>query len=75
MSIPAKDWSYLGYLEAMQPYFKDNKLKSLKSVWKKRFNEHLKEIKNQHTDEERSETASVLINQVCKHFLKIGYCK
>jgi hypothetical protein len=64
MSIPVKEWSYIGYLETMQLYFDDSKLKSLKSVWKRRFNEQLKEIIKR-TDEERSEAASVLINQVC----------
>ncbi|CAG8786656.1 3273_t:CDS:2, partial [Acaulospora morrowiae] len=57
-------WSYLGYLKVMQPYFNDSKLKSLKSVWKRRFNEQLKGI-IKYTDEERSEAALNLINQVC----------
>ncbi|CAI2185302.1 102_t:CDS:2, partial [Funneliformis geosporum] len=61
-STPVKDWSYLGYLEVMQPYFNDSKLKSLKSVWKRRFNKQLKGIiKNM--DEERSGAALNLINQ------------
>ncbi|CAG8663769.1 6444_t:CDS:2, partial [Paraglomus occultum] len=55
-------WSYPGYLEAMQPYFNDSKLKSLKSVWKRRFNEQLKKIIKD-TDEERSKAASDLINK------------
>ncbi|CAG8617417.1 10997_t:CDS:10 [Paraglomus brasilianum] len=48
------EWSYFGYLKTMQPYFNDSKLKSLRSVWKKRFNEIIK-----HTDEERSKAAWV----------------
>jgi hypothetical protein len=70
MSTPVKEWSYLGYLETMQPYFNSSKLKSLKSVWKRRFNEQLKEI-IKHTDEERREAASVLVNQVCKRYIGI----
>ena len=64
MSTPVKEWSYFGYLKTMQPYFNDSKLKSLRSVWKKRFNEIIK-----HTDEERSKAAWVLINQFCKHYI------
>ncbi|CAI2165757.1 21_t:CDS:10 [Funneliformis geosporum] len=45
LSTPASEWTYPGYLEKMQPYFNNHfKLSSLKSTWKKRFNEHLREI-------------------------------
>ena len=65
-STPASEWTYPGYLEKMQPYFNNHfKLSSLKSTWKKRFNEHLREIERDQVGE-KCTFASDLLNQVSK---------
>ncbi|CAG8651254.1 15176_t:CDS:2, partial [Funneliformis mosseae] len=62
-STPASEWTYPGYLEKMQPYFNNHfKLSSLKSTWKKRFNEHLREIERDQVGE-KCTFASDLLNQ------------
>ncbi|CAI2195846.1 7121_t:CDS:2, partial [Funneliformis geosporum] len=58
-------WSYLGYLEAMKPYFDiGTPIQKLKSLWRKRFLSYLKEIVlKDGTSEEQRKTALFLVTQ------------
>ncbi|CAI2188283.1 19605_t:CDS:10 [Funneliformis geosporum] len=57
------DWSYLGYLDAMKPYFYDYaSIASLKSSWRKSFLAVLRSFEKCQ-DQERSKTATFLINE------------
>ncbi|RHZ81804.1 hypothetical protein Glove_117g27 [Diversispora epigaea] len=43
--LPTSDWSYFGYLEAVEPHFSNRaKISTLKSTWKRRFNDHLRDL-------------------------------
>ncbi|CAG8753932.1 3711_t:CDS:10, partial [Racocetra persica] len=56
-STPTSEWSYSGYLEAVEPYINiSTRLSALKSLWKKRFNEHLNEIAKDRSDEEKNDS-------------------
>ncbi|CAG8447238.1 23959_t:CDS:2 [Gigaspora rosea] len=60
----ACEWSYSGYLEAVEPYINNStRLSSLKSIWKERFNEHLSEIAKDRSDEEKCIMAATLLIQ------------
>ncbi|CAG8469778.1 1841_t:CDS:2 [Funneliformis mosseae] len=63
VSVPAKEWSYLGYLETMKPQFQNHRLKTLKSLWMKKFKQELREIEKNDTDEGRQIAASFLLKQ------------
>jgi hypothetical protein len=67
-TTPAGDWSYLGYLETMKPYFYDYAtIFSLKSTWRKRFLANVRVFETCR-DQEKREVAISLINEVRKHF-------
>ncbi|RIA97193.1 hypothetical protein C1645_753167 [Glomus cerebriforme] len=62
-TTPVDDWSYLGYLDAMKPYFYDYaSIASLKSSWRKSFLAVLRFFEKCQ-DQERSKTATFLINE------------
>ncbi|CAG8630022.1 10201_t:CDS:2 [Ambispora leptoticha] len=64
VSVPAKEWSYLGYLETMKPQFQNHRLKTLKSLWMKKFKQELREIEKNDTDEGRQIAASFILKQL-----------
>ena len=73
-STPTNDWSYSGYLEAIEPYFSNRaKISTLKSTWKKRFNDHLRDLEKDEIDERRV-VASALIGMVSNYFEKKISC-
>ncbi|CAG8821414.1 22475_t:CDS:2, partial [Gigaspora rosea] len=60
-STPTNEWSYSGYLETIEPYFNNHaKISTLKSTWKKRFNDHLRDLEKDEIDERR-EVALLLL--------------
>ncbi|CAI2181732.1 18928_t:CDS:2, partial [Funneliformis geosporum] len=62
-TTPVDDWSYLGYLETMKPYFYDHAtIFSLKSTWRKRFLANARGFETCH-DQERRKVAISLINE------------
>ncbi|CAG8642059.1 2173_t:CDS:2, partial [Acaulospora morrowiae] len=65
---PVEKWSFSGYLEAMQSFLNvDFEVSTLKSIWRKRFNDHLREISRSKNDnEKKNRIASFLINQNSK---------
>ncbi|CAG8601527.1 1821_t:CDS:10 [Ambispora leptoticha] len=63
-ATPIDGWSYLGYLEAMKPYFYNYaSITSLKSSWRKSFLATLRTFEKCQ-DQERSEVATFLINEL-----------
>ena len=51
-----------------EPYLSNRaKVSTLKSTWKKRFNDHLRNIEKDEIDDRR-EVASALIRTVCNYF-------
>ncbi|CAG8590392.1 1148_t:CDS:10 [Diversispora eburnea] len=66
-STPTSDWSYSGYLEAVEHCINNStRLSALKSLWRKRFNEHLREIEKDRSDEEKCTIATTLLIQDSK---------
>ncbi|RIB09684.1 hypothetical protein C2G38_2208113 [Gigaspora rosea] len=62
-TIPTNEWSYLGYLEAMKPYYQRYAtIISLKSTWRKSFLTALRSIERSQ-DREQSEAATFLLNK------------
>ncbi|CAG8750022.1 15753_t:CDS:2 [Dentiscutata erythropus] len=63
-STPTSEWSYSGYLEAVEPHINiSTKLSALKSLWKKRFNEHLNEIAKGRSDKKKDSNATEFWDQ------------